>query len=341
MANKKDKGKKDKKDKDKKDKKDKSRKDKTNKHREKGEDTKGASSPHPAGARISDVVAELPVSAEVSVVEALALRSGPVDLAELDTRGIGIGPQSRSDAERRITDLAPTLAGLQEKLYAQGISGDRRRVLLILQGTDTSGKDGVVKHVMGLVNPAGLQLTSFKKPTPEELAHNFLWRIENQIPGSGLIGVFNRSQYEDVLVVRVHELVSKAVWSKRFAEINAFERRLARQGVTVLKCFLHISRAEQKERLIARLDDPTKYWKYNPGDVDERARWDDYQLAYADALRRCNTAGAPWYVIPADHKWYRNWAIGALLAQTLERIDPHFPPPNFDLAAERVRVIAS
>ncbi|MTD16411.1 polyphosphate kinase 2 family protein [Nakamurella sp. YIM 132087] len=254
------------------------------------------------------------------------------------TVGADIGPESEKQAEKAMEDISERLAQLQERLYAQGQAGDRRRVLVILQGMDTSGKDGVTRHVLDAVNPLGLHLASFKKPTAEELAHDFLWRIEKQVPEPGVIGVFNRSQYEDVLVVRVHELVPPAVWGKRFAQINAFERRLYRQGVTVLKCFLHISPETQKERLLARLDDPEKYWKYNPGDVDERAYWDAYQAAYADVLRRCNTLVAPWHVIPSDEKWYRNWAVAQLLVETLERIDPQFPPADFDVEAERARL---
>lgn len=276
-----------------------------------------------------------------SAATALTLPPGPVDLNALDTRGVIAGPQSEKAAEKAMAELAERMAELQEKLYAQGISGNRRRVLLILQGMDTSGKDGVIKHVVGMVNPAGLHLSAFKKPTPEELTHDFLWRIEKQVPSAGAIGVFNRSHYEDVLVVRVHDLVPKAVWSRRYASINAFERRLARQGVTIVKCFLHISFEEQKERLAARLDDPTKYWKYNPGDLAERAFWPDYQAAYADALRRCHTTAAPWFVVPADRKWYRNWAVASLLVETLERLDLRYPAADFDVEAEKSRVAHS
>ena len=225
-------------------------------------------------------------------------------------------------------------------MFAQGTAGNPQRVLLVLQGMDTAGKDGVIKHVVGLVDPGGVHLASFKRPTAEELAHDFLWRIEKQVPPPGYLGVFNRSQYEDVLVVRVHELVPKAVWSKRYAAINAFERGLARQGVVIVKCFLHVSPQVQRERLAARLQDPTEYWKYNPADVDERGRWADYQDAYAEALRRCHTVAAPWHVIPADRKWYRNWAVAALLTEVLERLDPQYPPPDFDLDHERARVAA-
>ena len=269
------------------------------------------------------------------------LPAGPVDLSQLDTRGDGHGPARKSHGKEAMAELAPRLAGLQERLYAQGISGARPRVLLVLQGMDTSGKDGVIKHVVGLVNPAGLNLVSFKRPTKEELAHDFLWRIRAHVPGPGMIGVFNRSHYEDVLVVRVHDLVEKQVWTKRFAQINEFERTLARQGVVLVKCFLHVSKEVQKERLAARLEDPTKYWKYNPGDIDERGHWDSYQQAYADALRRCDTTPAPWHVIPSDRKWYRDWAVASLLTQALEQIGPAYPSASYDLAEEKARVAAS
>jgi PPK2 family polyphosphate:nucleotide phosphotransferase len=280
----------------------------------------------------SAAVAEPPPS------QAFAVPGGAVDIAQISTSATPIGPQSKADAAEAMADIAPKLADLQERLFAQSIAGDRRRVLLILQGMDTSGKDGVVNHVLGMVNPGGVQLTSFKRPTEEELAHDFLWRIENGVPAPGLIGVFNRSQYEDVLVARVHELVPESVWSKRYAQINAFERKLTNAHVTIVKCFLHISKQTQQERLLARLEDPTKYWKYNPGDVDERGYWDFYQQAYSAALQKCNTVPAPWHVIPSDRKWYRNWAIAALLLQTLEAIDPAHPPAEFDIEVEKRRV---
>jgi len=280
----------------------------------------------------SSTVQELPPS------QAFAVPGGPVDVGEIPTAATPIGPQSKADAADAVVDMAPKLAELQEKLYAQATAGNRQRVLLIMQGMDTSGKDGVTKHVIGMVDPSGIKISSFKKPTKEELEHDFLWRIEKQVPEPGYIGVFNRSQYEDVLVVRVHDLVPKEVWSKRYAQINAFERRLADTHVTIVKCFLHISRDTQKERLLARLDDPTKYWKYNPGDVDERAYWDFYQQAYSEALNRCNTIPAPWHVIPSDRKWYRNWAVAALLLQTLQTLDPAYPAPDFDIETERRRV---
>ena len=263
-----------------------------------------------------------------------------VELGSLDPRATPVGPRAKSDAPAHLQRLGAELDRLQEALYAEGIGGGRRRVLLVLQGMDTSGKGGVIRHAAGLVNPQGLHIASFKKPTAAELRHHFLWRIERQVPEPGRIGVFDRSHYEDVLVARVERLVPDAEWHRRFDEINAFEAGLAERGVTIVKCFLHISADEQRERLLARLDDPAKRWKYNPADLDARARWSDYQLAYTDALRRCGTDAAPWHVIPSDRKWYRNWAVATLLLETLRRLAPRFPPPDFDVEAERARLIS-
>ncbi len=261
-----------------------------------------------------------------------------LDVTAISTKATPAGPQSREDAEAALAELGPRLAAQQEMLVAQGSAGDPRRVLLVLQGMDTAGKDGVINHVVGLLDPGGINLVSFKKPTAEELAHDFLWRIERQVPAAGRIGVFNRSQYEDVLVVRVHDLVPPSVWEPRYERINQFEQGLVDAHTTVIKCFLHISKDEQTERLLARLDDPTKYWKYNPGDVDERGRWDDYQQAYSAAIGRCSTDAAPWYVIPSDRKWYRNWAVAALLLEQLEHLELSYPPAAFDIETERRRV---
>jgi PPK2 family polyphosphate:nucleotide phosphotransferase len=267
--------------------------------------------------------------------------SSPPDLAAVDTRGTPVGPKNKSAAAEDMVDLATRLEGLQDALYAEATAGDTRAVLLVLQGMDTSGKGGVIRHVAGLVNPQGLQIASFKKPTPEEREHHFLWRIRKEVPVAGRIGVFDRSHYEDVLIARVDSLVPEDVWRGRYDEINAFEAELADNGVTVLKCMLHISPDEQKERLLARLDDPAKRWKYNPGDLDARAKWSSYQEAYADALRFCDTDAAPWYVVPSDRKWYRNWVVAALLAETLAELEPQFPETTFDVEAERARVEAS
>lgn len=238
--------------------------------------------------------------------------------------------------------MRPHLAELQERLFAQSaVGGDQRRVLLVLQGMDTSGKGGTVKHVVSGLNPAGLRVRAFKAPTAEERRHNFLWRIRRALPHPGEIGVFDRSHYEDVLIVRVHDMVPRSVWSRRYAAINRFEQSLTDGGVTVLKVFLHISPQEQRARLLARLDRPDKHWKFSPTDVEERERWPDYQEAYQVALERCSTEAAPWYVVPADRKWYRNWAISRLLLEHLERIDPAYPQPDLDVDKYRKLLLAT
>lgn len=263
------------------------------------------------------------------------------DLAAIDPRGRPVGPQDKSAAAEQMADLATVLDERQEALYAEAVGGGTRAVLLVLQGMDTSGKGGVIRHVAGLVNPQGLTISSFKKPTAEERAQHFLWRIRPKVPAPGQIGVFDRSHYEDVLIARVDSLVPEEVWRGRYTEITAFESELAEQGVTVVKCMLHISPAEQAERLLARLDDPAKVWKYNTGDLDSRAKWPAYQQAYTDALRETDSDAAPWYVVPSDRKWYRNWAIASILAETLAELDPRFPPATVDVDAERARIRAS
>jgi PPK2 family polyphosphate:nucleotide phosphotransferase len=240
----------------------------------------------------------------------------------------------REEAEATLPALARRLDELQERLWAEG----SRSLLLVLQGMDTSGKGGTVGHVLSSMNPACVDVAAFKAPTDEELAHHFLWRIERRLPGPGGIVVFDRSHYEDVLVVRVHGLVDGTVWRARYDEINSFERRVAEAGTSIVKCFLHISYDEQRERLLARLDDPTKHWKFRESDIDERARWQDYMDAYDDAIARCSSDAAPWFVIPADHKWYRNWAIGTLLAETLERMDPRYPRVDLDVPRLKARL---
>jgi PPK2 family polyphosphate:nucleotide phosphotransferase len=246
------------------------------------------------------------------------------------------GVKGKKRAARDIRKLGPKLADLQERLYADGKSDGTRRVVVVLQGMDTSGKDGAVKHVVGLVNPAGVKITSFGKPTKEELRHDFLWRFNRALPSPGYIGVFNRSHYEDVLIVRVHDLVPKEQWEARYDLINAWEAEQVAKGVTFVKVFLHISYDEQRRRLLARLSDVRKHWKINPGDIDERKLWESYREAYAAVLQRCSTDAAPWYVVPADRKWYRNWAVSHLLLETLEELDPQWPVrPDLDLAGMR------
>jgi PPK2 family polyphosphate:nucleotide phosphotransferase len=276
--------------------------------------------------------------AKLSMHDRLRAPEG-LDLSTIDPAGTPGFSGGKQRGKQRLASLAPQLAALQERLYAEGRGGGRRSLLLVLQGMDTAGKGGTVKHVVGQVDPMGVRYTAFKAPTKEEREHDFLWRIRKALPEPGVVGVFDRSHYEDVVVVRVHDLVPSRVWSRRYDAINRFEERLLLLGTTVVKCFLHISKEEQKQRLLARLDDPTKQWKYNPADVDERLLWDDYQVAYTDAINRCNSDVAPWYVVPADHKWWRNLAIMRLLIETLEVMSPQYPAPAHDVEAERLRLL--
>lgn len=264
-----------------------------------------------------------------------ALRLDEVDLSTLDPAGRPIGPRNKKEAAEDLAATGTELDDLQEALYAE----NSRAVLLVLQGMDTSGKGGVVRHVVGLVNPQGVRIASFKKPTAAELRHHYLWRIRKVLPEKGRIGAFDRSHYEDVLVPKVERLVNAAELRKRYKEINAFEHELADSGITLIKCFLHISPEVQKERLLARLDDPRKNWKYNPADIDVRSKWSKYQDAYTQALKNCQDT--PWYAVPADRKWYRNWAVSRLLLETLREMDPKFPPPAYDLEAEKDRLISN
>jgi PPK2 family polyphosphate:nucleotide phosphotransferase len=238
-------------------------------------------------------------------------------------------PQAK---ELRATDLEQ-LAELQDRLYAEST----RSLLVVLQGLDASGKDGTVKHVMSGVNPMSCSALSFKAPAGEELDHDFLWRFERAMPRQGHIGVFNRSHYEDVLVVRVHQLVPKKVWKARYDQINRFEELETELGTVILKFFLHISKAEQKKRLDARLADPNKNWKFSLADVQERALWDDYQEAYEDALNKCSTKAAPWYIVPADHKWFRDWMVATVIVDKLKSLNPKYPRPKADLAQIRIK----
>jgi PPK2 family polyphosphate:nucleotide phosphotransferase len=261
-----------------------------------------------------------------SLRQALVVKPGSkVRLSRIDpddTHGF-----DKDDAKDRLKDGLDRLASLQDRIYAEG----RHRILIVLQGIDAAGKDGTVRHVMNAFNPLGCTVTSFKVPTPVELAHDYLWRVHQRVPGSGEIAIFNRSHYEDVLVVRVHDLVPKGVWSKRYDQINAFEELLASTGTTVVKFFLWIDRDEQKERFQARLDDPDKRWKFRLGDLEERKLWNDYVAAFEDALSRCSTRAAPWYVIPANRKWFRNLAVADILGDILDGLDPRYPAPEEDL----------
>jgi PPK2 family polyphosphate:nucleotide phosphotransferase len=275
--------------------------------------------------------------------EVLRLPAGQVDLTAFDPAATPGFPGDKQNAAAITEALAPELSDLQERLFASGRADESttQRILLVLQGMDTSGKGGVIRHAIGMVDPQGVKIKAFKAPTEEERAHHFLWRIERELPQPGLIGIFDRSHYEDVLVARVHNLVEESVWRQRYDEINSWEDDLVEQGTVLIKCFLNISSAEQKERLLARLDDPTKHWKYNPGDVAERAKWPAYMESYRAVLERCNTERAPWYVIPSDRKWYRNWAVAQLLVEHLRGLDLRWPAADFDVEVEKARVAAS
>ncbi|MGV3759443.1 MAG: PPK2 family polyphosphate kinase [Actinomycetota bacterium] len=252
-----------------------------------------------------------------------------VDVTALDAADTRAAPGDKEATKQAGWGLAVRLAELQDVLWASRDGS----VLVILQGIDTSGKGGTVEHVFGAVNPAGLRVVSFKAPTRPELERDYLWRIHAQVPADGEIAVFDRSHYEDVLAVRVEGLAPEEVWRRRFEHINAFEKLLVDEGTTVVKLFLHISKEEQAERLQARLDEPDKHWKFRVEDLDARSRWDDYQAAFSEAISRTSTEHAPWYVIPADKKWYRNWAVATIMIDVLEGLDLRFPAPQPGLDA--------
>ena len=254
----------------------------------------------------------------------------PVVLAEMSTRGKDFH-DDRDEAEKEFLALREQLIELQVRLYAEG----KQKLLVVLQAMDAGGKDGTIRHAFQGVNPQGVRVTSFKKPSTEDLAHDFLWRIHKAVPGRGMIGVFNRSHYEDVLVVRVDNIVPEEVWRPRYNVINHFEQHLVSSGTSVLKFFLHISKDEQKERFQDRLDEPDKNWKFDRGDLQKRESWDDYQSAFQDMLNNCTTDHAPWYLIPGDQKWYRNLAIMRVLVDTLTQMNPRFPQSS-DLSDVRI-----
>lgn len=280
-------------------------------------------------------------SKAVSWTDALRLPPGRVELAAIDPRSTPGFDGGKSQGKKALRGLAPAIDQLQEQLYAHGRSGGHRRMLLVLQGMDSAGKGGTLRHAVGLMDPQGVNIKAFKVPTPEEKRRGFLWRIKQALPEAGQLGVFDRSHYEDVLVARVRELASARTIEGRYDSINAFEADLVSRGCPVVKVMLHISNEEQKTRLAARLDNPDKHWKYNPGDVDERLLWDDYQRAYEIMLERCNTEVAPWFVVPADRKWYRNLAVTQLLIEHLRALDLDWPPADFDVETERKRVAES
>jgi PPK2 family polyphosphate:nucleotide phosphotransferase len=286
---------------------------------------------------------EVPPLITKPLSEVLRLPVDQVDMTAFDPAATPGFAGEKQHAAAMADALAPELSDLQERLFAAGRVDESRtqRILIVLQGMDTSGKGGVIQHAIGMVDPQGVKIKAFKAPTEEERGHHYLWRIQRELPSPGLIGIFDRSHYEDVLVVRVNNVVEESVWSARYAEINAWESDLVDKGIVLIKCFLNISSAEQKERLVARLDDPTKHWKYNPGDVEERAKWPAYMEAYRALLERCNTERAPWYVIPSDRKWYRNLAVAQLLVEHLRALDLRWPAADFDVEVEKARVAAS
>ncbi|MBS1804186.1 MAG: polyphosphate kinase 2 family protein [Acidobacteria bacterium] len=241
------------------------------------------------------------------------------------------GKYRKHEALHKIEDLRIKMGDLQQRLFAER----KRSLLIVLQGLDAAGKDGVIKHVIGSMNPDGCHIANFKEPTPQELAHDFLWRVEAQTPARGEVAIFNRSHYEDVLIVRVHNLVPKSVWSKRYDQINDFEDRLIQNGTHILKFFLHISKEEQLRRFEQRLDDPGRRWKISDADYKERERWDDYLRAYEDVFARCNSNEAPWFVIPADHKWFRDLAISEIIVSTMVEMKFQVPQPTVDIAEIR------
>jgi PPK2 family polyphosphate:nucleotide phosphotransferase len=282
------------------------------------------------------------VSHDVPMTDAIAenvrLSQGPVDLTAIETDAAPGFDGKKADGKAALLAMGEELSDLQERLWAERTAGSERRVLLVLQGMDTSGKGGVLRHTIGLIDPQGVRITSFKAPTDEERTHDFLWRIEKGLPSAGYVGVFDRSHYEDVLIAKVRELAEPAEIERRYAAINDFEATLVAEGTTLIKCMLHISADEQKARLQARLDNPEKHYKFNPGDLDERALWPAYRSAYEAALERTNTESAPWHVVPADKKWFRNLAVAQLLLEALRGLDLQWPAADFDVEEQKRRL---
>jgi PPK2 family polyphosphate:nucleotide phosphotransferase len=268
-----------------------------------------------------------------SIADALRVRGGSANLSKRDANATP-GVRDKQEAAERLEANLALLDEMQYRLYAEG----QRSLLLVFQGMDAAGKDGVIRKVATAFNPQGCRAWSFKVPTPEEAAHDFLWRIHRAVPPKGDVAIFNRSHYEDVLVVRVHDLVPKSVWSERYAIINEFEQRLSEQGTTILKFFLHIDHDEQTQRIRERLDDPAKHWKFSEADLNERKHWDDYQTAFSDLLGRCSTKHAPWYVIPANRKWYRDVAVSDIIVETLAEMNPRPKAVKLDVKSLRARL---
>lgn len=251
-----------------------------------------------------------------------------VKMKEIDPEDTSQFKDGKKAGLAKLAKLTTRLGELQEILYAE----HKHKILIVLQARDAGGKDGTIRSVLSGVNPQGVQVVSFKIPTPQELDHDYLWRIHQQAPAKGELVVFNRSHYEDVLVVRVHSLITKDEWTRRYAQINAFEKQLVEEGTTIIKFYLHISKDEQKKRFQERIADPTKYWKFNPGDLKERALWDEYSTAYEEALSETSTSWAPWYIIPSNRNWYRNLCVTTILVKTLEDLKMSYPPPAEDFS---------
>jgi PPK2 family polyphosphate:nucleotide phosphotransferase len=273
-------------------------------------------------------------------METLTYAAAGFDLSAVDPRSTP-GAPDRDAAEEELASNQEELAALQERLFAESKFGGTRSVLLVLQAMDTAGKGGIIRHVVGGIDPQGVHIHAFKAPTDEEKSHDFLWRIRRQLPQAGIIGVFDRSHYEDVLIHRVRGFSTPEVIEERYGLIAEFERELVASGTTLIKVMLHISADEQKARLQERLDRPDKHWKFNPGDIDERTRWPAYQEAYQIAIDRTATPEAPWYVIPADRKWYARWAVQSLLLDALRRLDPQWPAADFDVEEQKRRLAAT
>jgi PPK2 family polyphosphate:nucleotide phosphotransferase len=255
-----------------------------------------------------------------------------VDLSRLDPDGESGLAGGKAESQERLPQLSQELRELQEILYAD----HKHKILIILQAMDTGGKDGTIRHVFEGVNPQGLRVAAFKQPTPEELDRDFLWRVHKQVPGKGEIVIFNRSHYEDVLVVRVHDLAPKEIWSRRYEHINGFGRMLGDEGTTILKFFLHIDQEEQKRRLQARLEDPHKHWKFNPADLEERKLWPEYMKAYEEAISKTSTDWAPWHIVPANRKWYRDVVVSTIIIEALARLNMSYPKAEFDPAKIKI-----